>query len=133
ARARGTAPLPARPGTRLSVLLAGLRRHRGAPSRAADRAPERGRGDRPRRRRGRADLPRRAVPSRRRPPLGAGPLPAGARRGRCGGTRPALRTAHVRSAVGATLARMEPSREDVLKALEQVIDPELRRPVTELD
>src|ERR671929_1165671 len=28
---------------------------------------------------------------------------------------------------------MEPSREDVLKALEQVIDPELRRPVTELD
>jgi ATP-binding protein involved in chromosome partitioning len=28
---------------------------------------------------------------------------------------------------------MEPSREDVLKALEQVIDPELRKPVTELD
>jgi ATP-binding protein involved in chromosome partitioning len=28
---------------------------------------------------------------------------------------------------------MEPSREAVLKALEQVIDPELRRPVTELD
>jgi ATP-binding protein involved in chromosome partitioning len=28
---------------------------------------------------------------------------------------------------------MEPTREDVLKALEQVIDPELRRPVTELD
>ena len=28
---------------------------------------------------------------------------------------------------------MEPSREEVLKALEQVIDPELRRPVTELD
>jgi ATP-binding protein involved in chromosome partitioning len=28
---------------------------------------------------------------------------------------------------------MEPTREAVLKALEQVIDPELRRPVTELD
>ena len=28
---------------------------------------------------------------------------------------------------------MGPLREDVLKALEQVIDPELRRPVTELD
>jgi ATP-binding protein involved in chromosome partitioning len=28
---------------------------------------------------------------------------------------------------------MEPSRDDVLKALEQVIDPELRKPVTELD
>jgi len=28
---------------------------------------------------------------------------------------------------------VEPSRDDVLKALEQVIDPELRRPVTELD
>ncbi len=28
---------------------------------------------------------------------------------------------------------MEPSREDILKALEQVIDPELRKPVTELD
>lgn len=28
---------------------------------------------------------------------------------------------------------MEPSREEILKALDQVIDPELRRPVTELD
>ena len=28
---------------------------------------------------------------------------------------------------------MEPSRDAILKALEQVIDPELRRPVTELD
>ena len=28
---------------------------------------------------------------------------------------------------------MEPDRDAVLKALEQVIDPELRRPVTELD
>lgn len=28
---------------------------------------------------------------------------------------------------------MEPSRDDVLKALEQVIDPELRKPVTELE
>ena len=28
---------------------------------------------------------------------------------------------------------MEPSRDEVLKALEQVIDPELKRPVTELD
>jgi ATP-binding protein involved in chromosome partitioning len=28
---------------------------------------------------------------------------------------------------------MEPSRDDILKALERVIDPELRRPVTELD
>src|SRR5436190_6586928 len=28
---------------------------------------------------------------------------------------------------------MEPSRHEILKALEQVIDPELRRPVTELD
>jgi ATP-binding protein involved in chromosome partitioning len=28
---------------------------------------------------------------------------------------------------------MEPAREEILKALEQVIDPELRRPVTELD
>src|SRR5213076_1008602 len=30
-------------------------------------------------------------------------------------------------------SRMEPSRDEILKALEQVIDPELRRPVTELD
>ena len=28
---------------------------------------------------------------------------------------------------------MEPSRDEILKALENVIDPELRRPVTELD
>ena len=28
---------------------------------------------------------------------------------------------------------MEPDRNAILKALEQVIDPELRRPVTELD
>ena len=28
---------------------------------------------------------------------------------------------------------MEPSRDEILKALERVIDPELRRPVTELD
>ena len=28
---------------------------------------------------------------------------------------------------------MEPDREGILKALENVIDPELRRPVTELD
>src|SRR2546423_7704255 len=28
---------------------------------------------------------------------------------------------------------MEPSRDEILKALEQVIDPELRRPVTELN
>src|SRR5919201_7033342 len=28
---------------------------------------------------------------------------------------------------------MEPRREDVLRALERVIDPELKRPVTELD
>src|SRR2546421_793368 len=28
---------------------------------------------------------------------------------------------------------MEPTRDDLVKALEQVIDPELRRPVTELD
>ncbi|MGZ6637821.1 MAG: iron-sulfur cluster assembly protein, partial [Solirubrobacteraceae bacterium] len=28
---------------------------------------------------------------------------------------------------------MEPSRDAVLKAMEQVIDPELRRPVTELN
>jgi ATP-binding protein involved in chromosome partitioning len=39
-----------------------------------------------------------------------------------------------RRAPPGTLAfPMEPSREDVLRALEQVIDPELRRPVTELD
>jgi ATP-binding protein involved in chromosome partitioning len=35
--------------------------------------------------------------------------------------------------VRATLALVTPNRDDVLKALEQVIDPELRRPVTELD
>ena len=28
---------------------------------------------------------------------------------------------------------MEPPRDEILKALEQVIDPELRRPVTDLD
>ena len=28
---------------------------------------------------------------------------------------------------------MEPSRDEIMKALENVIDPELRRPVTELD
>jgi ATP-binding protein involved in chromosome partitioning len=33
----------------------------------------------------------------------------------------------------ATLASMIPDRDEVLNALEQVIDPELRRPVTELD
>src|SRR5437763_925696 len=33
----------------------------------------------------------------------------------------------------ARLVRVEPSRDKILKALEQVIDPELRRPVTELD
>src|SRR5437763_2715847 len=33
----------------------------------------------------------------------------------------------------ARLVRVEPSRDEILKALEQVIDPELRRPVTELD
>ena len=33
----------------------------------------------------------------------------------------------------ANLIEMEPSRDEILKALENVIDPELRRPVTELD
>jgi ATP-binding protein involved in chromosome partitioning len=33
----------------------------------------------------------------------------------------------------ATLNRMEPARNAILKALEHVIDPELKRPVTELD
>jgi ATP-binding protein involved in chromosome partitioning len=33
----------------------------------------------------------------------------------------------------ATLEDVQPSRDDILKALEHVIDPELRRPVTELD
>src|SRR5262249_2936017 len=33
----------------------------------------------------------------------------------------------------ARLVDVEPSRDEILKALEQVIDPELRRPVTELD
>src|SRR5512134_2818265 len=32
-----------------------------------------------------------------------------------------------------TLAAMKPDRDAILKALENVIDPELRRPVTELD
>src|SRR5512134_644152 len=32
-----------------------------------------------------------------------------------------------------TLAAMRPDRDEVLQALENVIDPELRRPVTELD
>ena len=32
-----------------------------------------------------------------------------------------------------TLAGVSPSREDVLRALERVVDPELKRPVTELD
>ena len=36
-------------------------------------------------------------------------------------------------AASATLESMEPSRDEILKALENVIDPELRRPVTELD
>src|SRR6185437_16208360 len=41
----------------------------------------------------------------------------------------------VEAALGrlARLVPMEPSRDEILKALEQVIDPELRRPVTELD
>ena len=32
-----------------------------------------------------------------------------------------------------TLSRVEPSRDEIWSALEQVIDPELRRPVTDLD
>src|SRR5438874_2925137 len=41
----------------------------------------------------------------------------------------------VEAALGglARLVGMDPSRDEILKALEQVIDPELRRPVTELD
>ncbi len=35
--------------------------------------------------------------------------------------------------VAGTLAAMRPDRDAILKALENVIDPELRRPVTELD
>jgi ATP-binding protein involved in chromosome partitioning len=37
------------------------------------------------------------------------------------------------SGSGARLAAMEPLRDEIYAALEQVIDPELRRPVTELD
>ena len=43
------------------------------------------------------DLPGRAVPHGPSATLGAGPLPAGARRGRCGGPDPAHRTGPVRS------------------------------------
>ncbi|TML10478.1 MAG: metal-sulfur cluster assembly factor, partial [Actinobacteria bacterium] len=41
----------------------------------------------------------------------------------------------VEAALGrlARLVGVEPSRDEILQALEQVIDPELRRPVTELD
>src|SRR5439155_1704810 len=41
----------------------------------------------------------------------------------------------VEAALGglARLVGMDPSRDEILKALDQVIDPELRRPVTELD
>ena len=46
-------------------------------------------------------------------------------------TRPAQVTAPILSL--ATLGAMEPSRDAIYKALENVIDPELRRPVTELD
>src|SRR5207253_9110800 len=38
-----------------------------------------------------------------------------------------------RHLLGATLSGVELRREDVLRALERVIDPELGRPVTELD
>ncbi|TML47233.1 MAG: iron-sulfur cluster assembly protein, partial [Actinobacteria bacterium] len=53
---------------------------------------------------------------------------------RLGGLRDQER-AVVEAALGrlARLVPMEPSRDEILKALEQVIDPELRRPVTELD
>src|SRR5207247_3926783 len=53
---------------------------------------------------------------------------------RLGGLRDQER-AVVEAAIGrlARLVPMEPSRDEILKALEQVIDPELRRPVTELD
>src|SRR5439155_1915507 len=53
---------------------------------------------------------------------------------RLGGLRDQER-AVVEAALGrlARLVPMEPSRDEILKALEQVIDPELKRPVTELD
>jgi len=41
--------------------------------------------------------------------------------------------ATVRGAPDGTLRLVKPDRDAILKALEQVIDPELRRPVTELD
>ena len=97
ARARGTAPLPAGAGPGVSVLLAGPH---GDVSPAADgggRAAARGRGDRTRRRRGRPDLPGRALPHGRSAALGAGPLPAGARRSRRGRPDPACRARPVRS------------------------------------
>src|SRR5213079_725838 len=52
---------------------------------------------------------------------------------RLGGFRDQERSV-VEAALGrlARLVPMEPSRDEILKALERVIDPELRRPVTEL-
>ena len=47
-------------------------------------------------------------------------------------TRARLSCQPLRNAAG-TLAAMRPDRDAILKALENVIDPELRRPVTELD
>ena len=45
----------------------------------------------------------------------------------------AVATSALRLGAGGTLTLVKPDRDAILKALEQVIDPELRRPVTELD
>ena len=54
-------------------------------------------------------------------------------RGEREGSDPTGLTPVVLRRAAGTLARVRPDRDAILKALEQVIDPELRRPVTELE
>ena len=70
------------------------------------------------------------------PPFAAAPLDLGhALPRRCRGLAELVErlAAALRSRLAGTLAAMRPDRDAILKALENVIDPELRRPVTELD
>ncbi len=98
ARALGPAPVPA--GAGRAAARAGHGRDAREHAGGRRRARPRDRQHRPRPRRAGSARAARARPSRRRPLLGAGPLPRGAARGRRGGPRRAFVAFHLRQPAG---------------------------------
>ena len=138
ASARGCAASGPGPGLEYPYYSPGLM---GTSLRRPDgggRAAARGRGDRTRRRRGRADLAGRARTARCTERDAGDRAASGGRstkpsRPAGSGVPGAAGTKRLSPAPRRYARRVEVNRDAILAALEQVIDPELQRPVTELD